>query len=222
MDITVIKIIVFLSSFISLAALLLGVFRLLKKDMPGFFILTLCSVASCFLQDIHTSIGYLFGDTSTGLTICTVAIFGCFMFFIAASIGPIDKLQDKISAKTRLIAMIAPIVMAGLLIFCSVVMFPSVDITTFILNLVFYLPSIFASYFVLKHILLNDVTGIYKAIRGCNIVILINILLNMLYLVFSVISVPVMLLIVYMLRSISTVALVIESIRGYKKWKTLL
>lgn len=222
MESLIIEIIVFISSLISFSALLLGIIKFFKKDIPGFFVLTICSVACSHLQDLHTAIGYLCDDSSTGLTISTIAIFGCFMFFLSASIGPIDKLIEKTSLKIKCLSLIAPVIMAVLLIISLIIMYPLVDTATFVITIIFYLPSLFVSYYVLKHVLSNDETGIYQAIRGCNIIILVNVLLNMLYLIFSVFSVPVMLLIIYASRSVLTLVLIFETIRGYKKWKTLL
>jgi hypothetical protein len=113
-----------------------------------------------------------------GFNLGLLGTFGLFAFLFSASFGQIDGLGDDRSAslrKYRLLALIAPAV--AILVLAAIV-FSGIQPSMRIIYMVLFLPSILASYYNLKHLIIPDVElGILASIRAYNLVVLIMTLL---------------------------------------------
>ena len=209
---------------ISGSGFIYGIVRLFKKGVPLYFQLMVCAAGCYALSDLHTLVGLLCGDESYGLTVVSVAILGCFCFLVSANYGQLDRVVDdrgKKNTKAALIAGIFPAGIAAFMIGYAVYISGSVTPLHIAIVLLIYLPSLPASYFSLKHLLIPvDELGLLRATRGCNILTLTICLLEIAYLPVYLFLSDTAKIVLCIITSAAAAALVFACERGFRIWKT--
>lgn len=159
-----------ISFALTLFGFLYGAFHLFREKKPLYFKLIVAS-AGCFaFEQLSLLVNYL-TDGYYYITLGKLGIFGSLLFLLSAEYGSLDRLVDDGAGtkKYRTAALIAPALCIFALALIFYFAYPLgiviASLTVFIL-----LPSVPASYFTLKHIILpTDALGFSKATRAGNI-----------------------------------------------------
>lgn len=197
-----------------------GVVRFFKKGKALYMQMIVCGVGCMMLSCAFQAITLLTtGVLTEGFHVGRLGIIGSFLFFLSANYGQVDKLLDdgaKENQKYRIISLIAPIfIWLGY----QVVLFGPTTVENKIMCGVTTLFIMFASYFNLKHFIFPDVEfGFIRNIRGYNLIALILAVLSIGEMIFLMLEWRVPLMILYILISIVSLAMIPVLERGVKKW----
>lgn len=158
---------------IAAAAFIYGAINLFKKGKPLYFQILICAVGCYAIEELFSIIVIICGKFEEPINIGTLGIFGLCLFLLSANYGQLDKIvDDGKDKKARLLALIAPLFIIALQIYLFVLLKDGSVFSMIVLTII-NIPSIPASYFNLKHLLLkNDDFGFLKATRWCNIMAL--------------------------------------------------
>lgn len=214
-----------ISVTVSIIAFLFGAFTLLKKDTHLYFKLNVCAVGCYALEEVWVLVNTFFGENENMISIRLIALFGCLCFFYSASASCLDEIVDtdkKANKTARIAGIIMPAILLG--IYADFAVF-SESTTTFVKILIFtaMLPAIVSSYFNLKYLMMKKSSNKYlSAIKPLNAVILIFFIVMFIYMVPQVTRSGLIKLEILDAVSACIFALIIIlSVRGAKKWKTL-
>ena len=154
---------------IALFAFIFGAVKLFKPKKPLYFKLLICSVG-CYALAQLSGLVYLWCDMINGVWTWMLGIFGCGMFLVSANYGAYDSLvDDGTFLKARREALAAPLVFIIMIIVIAL-LWRKTSIFKAIMLVVMLGPSVPASYFSLKHLLLPmDDFGLLKGTRSCDI-----------------------------------------------------
>lgn len=165
---------------------------------------------------------FAFGEISSGFHIGVLGVISSFLFFFTANYGQMDSLVDDGSRryrKYRLLALIAPAVVAGLYV---VYLHFSGFHAGAVVHLVEAFVIALAAYYHLKHLIIKDVDyGIIRSIRSYNLIALIYAFLCMMEMILT--SAPfsgVWLVILAILKCVVLLIFVPVLEMGVKKWTT--
>ncbi len=196
-----------------------GAYKLFRKKKPLYFQLFICA-AGCFaLKQLSTVIN-LWCDVSQDVSIGMLGIFGCNFFLLSANYGTLDKIVDdgKDSKKAKIMALIAPVIMAIFTVF-AFLSWKDRDMFCAIVWIIMLLPSLLASYFNLKHILLPmDPFEFLRATKPCNIASLCFYTITATYVITLAIANSLISGILSILMSLSVLGLTIGAVKGLNKW----
>ena len=154
-----------------------------------------------------------------GFNIAYLSQMSCFLALLTANFGQIDGLLDdgsKSMRKSRILALIAPIICILILIFNLQ------QDKTLIFKIsysVMWIPAILSSYYNLKHFLIPDMGfGFVKAIRPYNLMAVIYTLLKLIYLTFISINHSIILIVLSSLIAMVDIILIVSVKKGVEKW----
>ena len=200
-----------------------GLVRFFRDDSALYVRMIILSVGcAMFGRLFETLLILVNGGLTNGFHVGMLGIIGCFMFLFSANFGQMDSIVDdgsKKFVKTRLISFAAPLVIAAIWVFIAASR--GLNETTIPLGV----EALFiaqASYFHLKHLIIEDVSfGLIKAIRSYNLLALIYALLCMLEMLVESLNFPTFcIVIIYVLQCILLLVFVPVLERGVKKWTT--
>ena len=200
-----------------------GLYRFFRDESALYVRMIIFSIGSAMLGRLFETLQYLVnGQIESGFQVGMLGTVGSFMFLFSANFGEMDSIVDDHSPrfrKTRIISLAAPLLTA--LFWVVIVAAKGLNATTIPLGI----ETIFiaqASYFHLKHLIIEDVEyGLIKAIRGYNLIALIYVLLCMLEMLVKSFALPSFcIIIVYILQCLVMLAFVPVLERGVKKWTT--
>ena len=196
-----------------------GAAKLFKKKKPMYFQLIVCA-AGCFaIEQLSVTVNIWCG-VYDALSIGMLGIFGCNFFLLSANYGTLDRIVDdgKGSKKARILALIAPVIMAVLIGSVFTVWWGS-NKTGAVMWTVMLIPALFASYFNLKHLLLPmDPYEFLRATKPCNIAALVFCIVTAAYAIMLPLGSNVISGTISIAASASMLLLAIFSVKGAKKW----
>ncbi len=196
-----------------------GLFRLFRDESALYVRMIVFGVGCAMLGRLFATLLYLVnGELFAGFNVGILGIIGSFLFFFSANFWQMDSIVDDGSPKfrkTRLIALVAPLIVAAL---CAVIFvlygFNEATISIGIEGLFLAL----ASYFHLKHLIIEDVSfGLIKSIRSYNLLALVYAALCLSEVLVEGFELP---LIVTVLECTVLIAFIPVLERGMKKWTT--
>ena len=208
-----------ISFLIAVLSFFLGAVKLFKGKKPLYLRLFVCA-AGCFAIQQLSYIVNLWCDIPSAVSIGSFGIFGCNFFLLSANYGTLDKVVDdgKGSKTAKIIAVIAPVFMA-VLAAVSFMFWKNKDILGAWLWLIILLPSLPASYFNLKHILLPmDPFEFLRATKLCNIAAIVFYIVTAVYVILSSLSNSVVSGISSVFMSLSVLWLTLCAVKGAEKW----
>lgn len=205
---------------IALCAFIYGAVRMFKPKKPLYFKMLIWSVG-CYALSLLSGIVYLWCHMATEVWTWVFGIFGCEMFLLSANYGAFDSLVDDGSfLKARYQALAAPLVIIMMMLVMAAVWWED-GISTVAIFAIMLGPSVPASYFSLKHLLLPmDDFGLLRGTRQCDIIQLAFLVLALIYAVMMYYSSGPATCALEILISIILCLLTFEAIRGEKAWKT--
>lgn len=199
-----------------------GLFRFFRDKSALYVKMIVFGVGCAMLGRLFETLLYVVNVEVTGdFHIGMLGTIGSFLFFFSANYGQMDSLVDDGTPqfrKTRMIALAAPLVMLAFwLVFVVLEGFNGATISLGIVMLF----AALASYFHLKHLIIDDVScGLIRSIRLYNLLALIYVVLCMLEIVVAYFALPAFCaIIVCVLECAVLLALVPVLERGVKKWK---
>lgn len=208
---------------ISTAAFLYGLFKIYIPKSPYYFKMII-SAAGCYaLEELWEIVNVICGIGNSTFSVRLIGIFGCFCTFLAANAKGLNKVLDEGTEKSRparIIALAAPL--AGLTAFGVYAFLSAGERTVLHIAIAFivFLPTIIDSYFELKYLLLpEDEMEFIKYIRPINVLIIIEYLISISYFFMNNINIG---LTMDVISAVIMAALVIVTVRGAAKWKTLI
>ena len=162
------------------------------------------------------------GGLRSGFHVGMLGIIGSFLFFFSANFGQMDSIVDdgsKAFLKTRILALAAPLVIAA--VWCVIAVTRGVNESTIPLGVEALFIAL-ASYFHLKHLIIEDVSfGLIKAIRSYNLLSLVYALLCMAEMFVRRFNLPVFCTVtVNVLQCVVLLAIIPVLERGVRKWTT--
>ena len=162
--------------FATLFSLIYGLKHFFKKGKPLYLQSITMAMASHLLVSIYHLCQTMTSENLVeGFTPAYLGRIGFFLFILTASYGQLDRIVDDGSAKmrpSRLIALIAPICAA--LLFIPNAIISDVPTVTKVVYALVWIPSIFSTYFNLKHAIIpNFDFGFIKSIKPYNIFVLL-------------------------------------------------
>ncbi len=196
-----------------------GAAKLFKKKKPMYLQILVCA-AGCFAIQQLSYVVNIWCDVTAAVSIGMFGIFGCNFFLLSANFGTLDKIVDdgSDSKKARLLAVIAPVIMAVLAVF-AFLSWKDRDMFCAVMWLIMLIPALPASYFNLKHILLPmDPFEFLRATKPCNISALVFYIVTAAYVTCSASMSTAVSGIVSLLMSLSVLSLSLSAVWGSKKW----
>ena len=200
-----------------------GLFRFFRNKSELYVKMIVLGIGCAMLGRLFATLLYLVkGQLFAGFNVGMLGIIGSFLFFFSANFGQMDSIVDNGSGrsiKARIIALAAPLSVAVLwYVIFAVYGFNGVTISLGIEALFLAL----ASYFHLKHLILNDNgSGLIRATRLYNLLSLFYAVLCLSEVLVECIERPDYApVIVCILECVVLIALIPALERGMKKWST--
>lgn len=200
-----------------------GLFRFFRDNSALYVRMIIFAVGCAMLGRLFETLQLLvIGELYNGFHVGILGIIGSFLFLFSANYGQMDSIVDDGSPrfrKTRIISLAAPLVIIAIWVF--IVTTKGFNESTISLGVETLFIAL-ASYFHLKHLIIEDVAfGLIRAIRKYNLLSLIYAVLCMLEMVVESFNLPVYFIaIVYVLQCALLLAFVPVLERGVKKWTT--
>ena len=200
-----------------------GIYRFFRAKSALYIRMIVFSVGCVMLGRLSETLGLMVNrQIPGGFHVGMLGVIGSFLFLFSANFGQMDSIVDDGSAqfkKTRLISLAAPVVVIAL--WCLLVAIKGFNQTT----IAYGVESILiaqAAYFNLKHLIIKDVDfGLIKAIRQYNALALVFALVCMAEMLVRSSNPPAALvIIVYVLQSLISLAFIPALERGVKTWTT--
>ena len=198
-----------------------GLFRFFRDKSPLYVRMIVFGVGCAMLGRLFTTLLVLEnGDVFEGFNVGMLGIIGSFLFFFSANFGQMDSIVDDGSPKfrkTRIIALAAPLAVA--VIWCVAAATVGVSEITIWVGIEMLFLAL-ASYFHLKHLIIEDVeSGLIKSIRSYNLLSLVYAFLCIMEVLVECFSLPTFVIIlVIVLECAVLLAFVPVLERGIKKW----
>ena len=200
-----------------------GLYRFFRDESALYVRMIIFSIGSAMLGRLFETLQYLVnGQIESGFQVGMLGTVGSFMFLFSANFGQMDSIVDDHSPrfrKTRIISLAAPLLTA--LFWVVIVAAKGLNATTIPLGI----ETIFiaqASYFHLKHLIIEDVDfGLIRAIRLYNLLAIVYAFLCMAEMFVKSFNNPlVFIIIIYVLQCLVLLAIIPVLERGVKTWTT--
>lgn len=197
-----------------------GLFRFFREDEALYVRMIVFAVGSAMFGRLFETLQLLVnGQISESFHIGMLGTAGSFLFLFSANYGQMDSLVDdgsKQFRKTRIIALIAPIVMVAM---WGVLASKGFTAKTAIIGIETLIIAM-AAYYHLKHIIIKDVDfGLIRVIRNYNTLALVYAFLCMAEILIKSFNLSfVFVIIVYVLQCAVMLAFVPVLERGVNKW----
>ena len=205
---------------IAVFSFLFGAVKLFKKGKPLYMQILVCA-AGCFAIEQISFMVNLWCGVQENVSVNMLGVFGCNLFLLSANYGTLDKIVDDgtCTKKIKILSFIAPAITCALIL-TAFFAWKNYDLFFAFVSAFVLLPSIPASYFNLKHILLPADSNIFlRTTTPCNVAALIYYFLNASVATLSVLGDLALDGFISALMSVDMLLLVIFSVRGAKKWK---
>lgn len=205
---------------LSAGALFYGIASIAKKRAAIYFQMILGAVGCHVLAFLYDQCQYIItGNLPDGFSVSYLGNIGCFLFLLTANFGYMDGILDDRTpamAKSRLLGLLAPLPLLGLL---AANLLAPVPWDTKLWYGITWLPACFSAYFHLKHALIPDMGfGFIKAIRPFNIAALVFTILTALHLTCWNLFDWGVLTVTGTLTGISCSVMVVMAGKGVKQW----
>lgn len=200
-----------------------GLYRFFRDKSALYVQMIVFGVGCAMLGRLFTTLLYLVnGELNDGFNVGMLGIIGCFLFFFSANYGQMDSIVDDGSTKfrkTRIIALAAPVTVAA--IWCVIAATSGINASSIWVGIEMLFVAL-ASYFHLKHLIIEDVSfGLIRAIRSYNLLSLVYALLCISEVLVDVLNLPAAFsVIVCVLECAVLLAFIPVLERGVKKWTT--
>lgn len=200
-----------------------GLYRFFRDKSALYVQMIVFGVGCAMLGRLFTTLLYLVnGELNDGFNVGMLGIIGCFLFFFSANFGQMDSIVDDGSTKfrkTRIIALAAPVTVAA--IWCVIAATSGINASSIWVGIEMLFVAL-ASYFHLKHLIIEDVSfGLIRAIRSYNLLSLVYALLCISEVLVDVLNLPAAFsVIVCVLECAVLLAFIPVLERGVKKWTT--
>ena len=200
-----------------------GLFRFFRDESALYVRMIIFGVGCAMLGRLFTTLLVLVtGDLFDGFNVGMLGIIGSFLFFFSANYGQMDSIVDDGSPKfrkTRIIALAAPLTVVAL--WCVIAATYGIDSSSIWVGIEMLFLAL-ASYFHLKHLIIEDVSfGLIRSIRSYNLLSLIYALLCISEVLVDVLNLPAAFsVIVCVLECAVLLAFIPVLERGVKKWTT--
>lgn len=200
-----------------------GLFRFFRDKSALYVQMIVFGVGCAMLGRLFTTLLYLVnGELNEGFNVGMLGIIGSFLFFFSANFGQMDSIVDDGSPKfrkTRIISLAAPVTVVA--VWCVIAAIYGINSTSVWVGIEMLFLAL-ASYFHLKHLIIEDVSsGLIRSIRSYNLLSLVYALLCILEVLVDVFSLPAAVpIIVCVLECAVLLAFVPVLERGVKKWTT--
>lgn len=202
--------------------LLVCVIKIHKKGFALYFMIYLCATACYVLFLLYDVISIVCRIIQLPVNVGDIGVLSCGAFLFSANFGQMDGLVDDKAKNTllsRRIALLAPAVL--LTLFCSLTFLSKVALSFKFFSIIPVLSGIIASYYHLKHIILPpDSLGLLKIVRSSNILALLFLFFNTLFMGASIANYVTIKEIAGILSALFICAMSIYSVKEAKKWKT--
>lgn len=200
-----------------------GLYRFFRDKSALYVQMIVFGVGCAMLGRLFTTLLYLVnGELNDGFNVGMLGIIGSFLFFFSANYGQMDSIVDDGSTKfrkTRIIALAAPVTVAA--IWCVIAATSGINASSIWVGIEMLFVAL-ASYFHLKHLIIEDVSfGLIRAIRSYNLLSLAYALLCISEVLVDVLNLPAAFsVIVCVLECAVLLAFIPVLERGVKKWTT--
>ncbi len=200
-----------------------GLYRFFRDKSALYVQMIVFGVGCAMLGRLFTTLLYLVnGELNDGFNVGMLGIIGSFLFFFSANYGQMDSIVDDGSTKfrkTRIIALAAPVTVAA--IWCVIAATSGINALSIWVGIEMLFVAL-ASYFHLKHLIIEDVSfGLIRAIRSYNLLSLVYALLCISEVLVDVLNLPAAFsVIVCVLECAVLLAFIPVLERGVKKWTT--
>ena len=200
-----------------------GLFRFFRDESALYVRMIVFAIGCAMLGRLFETLLILVnGGLENGFHVGMLGIIGSFMFLFSANFGQMDSIVDdgsKKYLKTRLISLVAPLVIVGIWVVIAVT--KGFNKTTIPLGVEALFIAL-ASYYHLKHLIIEDVSfGLIKAIRTYNLLSLIYAVLCMTEMFVKSFNLPVFATVtVNVLQCFVLLVFIPVLERGVKKWTT--
>ena len=197
-----------------------GLFRFFRDDEALYVRMIVFAVGSAMFGRLLETLQLLVNGQISGIFhVGMLGMAGSFLFLFSANYGQMDSLVDdgsKQFRKTRIIALIAPVVIFALWGVLALKGFTAKNAIIGIETLIIAM----AAYYHLKHVIIKDVAfGLIRVIRGYNILALVYAFLCMAEILIKSFNLSfVFVIIVYVLQCAVMLAFVPVLERGVNKW----
>lgn len=198
-----------------------GLFRFSKKGVAMYFQLLTYAMGCFMLGKLFCVLCLLtINELPYPFNIGYFGYMGCFAFLFSANYGQIDSIVDDGGdeiKKARQLGFLAPIAM---LICVGLAMFSGLSLNDKIIMFIIYIPAFLGSYYNLKHFIAPDFDFLFlKAIRPCNIPVLLIYFFGIGRVYFEMKMQLELATICSVFMSIACIALILLAERGQKQWK---
>ncbi|MBQ6419503.1 MAG: hypothetical protein IJK02_00355 [Clostridia bacterium] len=200
-----------------------GLYRFFRDESALYVRMIVFAVGCAMLGRLFETLLILVnGSLTNGFHVGMLGIIGSFLFLFSANFGQMDSIVDDGSKrffKTRLISFSAPLVI--LAIWGAIAVSKGLNKTTIPLGVEALLIAQ-ASYFHLKHLIIEDVSfGLIKAIRSYNLLSLVYAVLCMTEMLVKSFNIPVFATVIVNVGQCVVLLVFIPVLeRGVKKWTT--
>jgi len=200
-----------------------GLYRFFRDESALYVRMIVFAIGCAMLGRLFETLLILVnGSLTNGFHVGMLGIIGSFLFLFSANFGQMDSIVDDGSKrffKTRLISFSAPLVIMA--IWGVIAVSKGLNKTTIPLGVEALLIAQ-ASYFHLKHLIIEDVSfGLIKAIRSYNLLSLVYAVLCMTEMLVKNFNIPVFAtVIVNVLQCVVLLVFLPVLERGVKKWTT--
>ena len=200
-----------------------GVVRFFRNKSALYVRMIVFAVGCAMLGRLFETLQLLVtGTLNDGFNVGMLGVIGSFLFLFSANFGQMDSIVDDHSPefrKTRIISFAAPFVVAAL--WFVLVAAKGISKTT----LWFGVEAVFiaqASYFHLKHLIINDIDyGLIRSIRSYNLLALVYALLCMLEMLVRSFNLPAFFAVAVCVLQFAVLLAILPILeRGVKKWTT--
>ena len=207
------------------SAFVFGAVKLFGKSSPMYFRLYVMACGCLMLESLISGVLLICRLDDGNIT--AAFFFGTFsfsLFILSANRGTLDGIVDergeRKNRRARIYAFAAPVIIASLAAAAALGIGKSSPVQGILLFAAIS-PTVFASYYNLKHLLLPvDDIGFLKATRGCNIAALAYEISDTVFIMLSAAFPNSPAVMIYGAAVYAAAALlVIAAVRGYEKWE---
>lgn len=209
---------------ISIIAFIYSVIKLyLPKTTPLYFKMISSAVGCYALEELWVIVNAICGSENSTFSVRLIGVFGCFCTFLTANIRGIDKVVDDGVGKNktaRAIAIVAPILFLIVFGVYSYFAIGVKSISYITIPFIVFVPAIIDSYFELKHLIMPlDDLKLVKDIRPIAIFVLVEYFVSASYLFLNEVNLE---MCMDIFSAVVMALIIMFSVRGAKRWKTLI